>query len=110
MQEVLKKLKSGKQTDVIIMDFAKAFDKVSHWRLILKLRSYGVTGSVNQWIEDFLSERTQIVVCSGKHSDWKPVKSSVPQGSVISPILFLIYINDLPEEVKAKVLMTQLSI
>ena len=85
------------------MDFAKAFDKVSHWRLAIKLRNYGVTGSVNKWIANFLDQRTQRVVCKGEHSGWAPVLSGVPQGSVIGPILFLVYINDLPEKVHSTV-------
>ena len=102
-QDILSNLKSGKQTDVIIMDFAKAFDKVSYWRLAIKLKNYGVTGQVHKWIVDFLHQRSQRVVCKGNHSKWAPVHSGVPQGSVIGPILFLIYINDLPEEVNTTV-------
>ena len=85
------------------MDFAKAFDKVSHWRVTVKLKNYGITDSTNKWIEDFLNQRTQWVVCNGRFSDWASVKSGVPQGSVIGPIFFLIYINNLPEEVKSTV-------
>jgi hypothetical protein len=102
-QDVLKNLRSGTQTDVIIMDFAKAFDKVSHWRLCMKIQNYGITGPLNRWIEQFLHNRTQKVVCSGESSEWAPVLSGVPQGSVIGPILFLMYINDLPDEIGATV-------
>ena len=90
-----------KQTDLIIMDFAKAFDKVPHRRILHKLHYYGIRGSTHKLISSWLSERSQQVVLDGQASDPVPVLSSVPQGSVLGPILFLIFINDLPDNIKS---------
>jgi hypothetical protein len=87
------------ETDVIYLDFAKAFDTVPHRRLLFKLRKAGIRGKVLNWIESFLDKRRQKVVLRNGSSSWGDVSSGVPQGSILGPILFLLYVNDLPEAV-----------
>ena len=96
-------LDQGKEVDAIVLDFSKAFDKVNHSKLIQKTNNIGVNSQVVKWISSFLSNRTQEVAVDGFHSNHCSVTSGVPQGSVIGPSLFLIYINDLPSKVNSEV-------
>ena len=92
-----------KQADLIMMDFAKAFDKAPHRRLLHKLEYYGIRGSTHKWINLWLSVRTQQVVLDGQASDPVPVLSGVSQGSLLDPVLFLIFINALRDSIRSSV-------
>ena len=95
LEEVTAILDSGDCVDILYLDFAKAFDKVQHKRLLSKLEALNIKGEILAWIKAWLSNRKHRVVLNGKQSDWCAVPCSVPQGSVLGPILFIIYINDI---------------
>ena len=95
MEEVTSIMDEGDSADVLYLDFAKAFDKVPHQRLIRKVESLGIGGDIIRWLEAWLSGRKQRVVLNGEKSEWVDVHCSVCQGSVLGPNLFIMYIDDI---------------
>ena len=102
LDEWTKAVDRGKENDVIYLDFRKAFDNVPHFRIINILEQYGIRGKNLQWIEQFLKSREQHVIVNQEKSLWSAVVSEVPRGSVFGPVLFVSYVNSLPDIVYSK--------
>ena len=101
MDEWTKILDKGGKIDSVYMDFMKAFDKVPHRRLLHKMHRNKISENVIKWVESFLSNRLQKVIVNGAESKCHHVTSRIPQGSVLGYMLFVIYINDMPEMVES---------
>ena len=103
IEEISRSLDCGQQTDLIIMDFSKAFDVVPHQRLIRKLDYYGIRGNLKNWLSTWLTCREQTVVVNGTSSNSVYVSSGVPQGTVLRPLMFLLYINDIGDNCSSSI-------
>ena len=87
---------------MVFLDISKAFDRVWHEGLLHKLRCFGIGGSLFDWLASYLKNRKQRVVINGQYSEWTPTYSGVPQGSILGPLLFLVFINDIVDDLECE--------
>ena len=103
--EILKELEEGNNVDAVYLDFSKAFDKCDHGILLHKIKKLRIKGKLGRWLQNFLQGRKQVVLVDRVKSKWSEIVSGIPQGSVLGPILFLIYISDIGEDLTAQTLV-----
>ena len=103
VEDIQFSMNNHKQVDLLFLDFSKAFDAVPHMRLLNKLSFYGIHGPILQWICSWLTQRKQKVVVDGESSSTTIIKSGVPQSTVLGPLMFLVYINDINEYISSPI-------
>ena len=102
---ILKELEQGNNVDTVYLDFSKAFDKCDHGILLHKIKKLNIKGKLGRWLQNFLEDRKQAVIVDRVKSTWSEIISGIPQGSVLGPILFLIYISDIGDGLNVKTLV-----
>ena len=99
--EILTAMENGENLDAVYLDFSKAFDKCDHGVLLHKIKRLRITGKLGKWLQNFLTGRQQVILVNRVKSKHSKLVSGIPQGSVLGPILFLIYISDIGQDLSA---------